>query len=113
MTPGAFRGFFQLVDFGECGGGFLLHRGAQVLEIRFAKLAGLVFEAEVAEVLVDHFLAFVKVGQAGFFLATFDAHGRENVEDQQQRKRDAAKKDDHRLRRIAGCGLRRGLEKHG
>src|ERR1019366_3589736 len=61
-------GVLELINLGKHGGGFLLHRVAHALEIRIAKLARLVFEAEVAEVLVDHFLALVEISQASLLL---------------------------------------------
>src|ERR1035437_1800330 len=91
-TPDYGARLLDAVDLGENGGRFVFQQGALYRVICLAQLASLVLEAEVAQILVGRFFAFLQIHLAGLLFASFHiAWLIENVEEQERRKQRTAK----------------------
>src|SRR5215813_6309917 len=79
LSPSRLSGF-ELLDFSQDSGGFGFHPLAHAFVISLGELAGLEFEIQVADVLIDDFLPLVEVGEPGLAHARFKvATGHEDV----------------------------------
>src|ERR1051326_5509734 len=88
-TPSGFGGL-QHLNFRQDSSGFSLHADAHGIIVRLGEFARLEFEVQVAQVLIDHFLALVEICNPGLFGAGIRvAVGQEDV-DQYARGKDAA-----------------------
>src|SRR5215472_10869702 len=99
-APSGFRGF-QGFDFGQDSGGFSFHADAHCVIVCLGEFAGLELKVQVAQVFVDHVLAFLEIGRAGLLRAGFSVTaGKKNI-DEHAHGKNAAKnldQDDELLR---------------
>src|ERR1035437_547507 len=68
---------FEPRDFGHDRSRFLFERGAHGLIVYVGHLAGLVFEIQIAQVLVDRFLALAEIAEPRLFFSGIDFAGKE------------------------------------
>src|SRR5258708_29490890 len=78
-------------------GCFLFERGAHGLIVRVRHLAGFVFEIQIAQVLVDRFLALAKIAEPRFFFSGVDFAGKEENVVESGGGDDGADERDHRV----------------
>ena len=70
-------GLFQARDLRHDRGRFFFERRAHGLIVRVRNLAGLVFEIQIAQVLVDRFLALAEIAEPRLFFSGVDFAGKE------------------------------------
>src|SRR6266850_7904329 len=103
---------FQLRDLSQHSSGFRLKRAARGVKILLGEFSCLVFEVQVAQILVDHFLALAQIDHAGLLRRGLHLIARKkDIREQSTSQRDACEGDHHSSVSLRACS--RKLESIG